>query len=551
MKKLLKNEDSWAIIIGAFYILFGLLTYFMVPYSDVRKELALIEAKSESENGFPYRTVDWYLLQEEKAKTSSLETPSGKFLNTLLRTPKKWTYDPMEAVYRKSLYPEGELEKLRDSLDQLEKDAKGHQKAYAKSKEESSLERASLSASKWYATKQSLDKKKKERAPYNLLWSLPVLALALGSVFALGSHSMGTGFIPFLIGFFGIFALALVSFILGSQYHVHSMGFGYPLWGIVLGLLIANTLGTPSWMQPALKTEFYVKTGLVLLGAEILFGKILAIGLPGIFVAWVVTPIVLVLTFWFGQKVLKIPSRSLNMTISADMSVCGVSAAIATAAASNATKEELTLAVGLSMVFTSFMMVLLPAFCNLVGMPEVLGGAWIGGTVDATGAVVAAGAFLGDTALQVAATIKMIQNMMIGLIALAVAYYFAKTSNNSKKTKVNASELWVRFPKFILGFVGASLVVSLLYHGSGPALGDALIDQGLIRGFTKDLRGWFFCFAFVSIGLSVNFKELRLQLRGGKPLVLYVLGQLFNLLLTLGVAYLMFYVVFPEVTESL
>jgi uncharacterized membrane protein YadS len=106
------------------------------------------------------------------------------------------------------------------------------------------------------------------------------------------------------------------------------------------------------------------------------------------------------------------------------MSVCGVSAAIATAAACRAKKEELTLAVGLSLVFTSIMMIVMPAIIKAVGMPEVLGGAWMGGTIDATGAVAAAGAFLGEKALYTAATIKMIQNVLIGVIAFCVAVYW-------------------------------------------------------------------------------------------------------------------------------
>jgi len=129
-------------------------------------------------------------------------------------------------------------------------------------------------------------------------------------------------------------------------------GIGYAAWAILIGLIISNTIGTPKWVKPSLLTSFYIKTGLVLLGGEILLGKILAIGLPGLFVAWVVTPIVLVSTFWFGQKVLKISSKTLNMTISADISVCGVSAAVATAAACKASKEEL-LAIGLSTILKS------------------------------------------------------------------------------------------------------------------------------------------------------------------------------------------------------
>ncbi len=201
-------------------------------------------------------------------------------------------------------------------------------------------------------------------------------------------------------------------------------GICYAAWAILFGMIISPTRSAPpKWVMPAVQTEYYIKTGLVLLGAEILFGKILSIGIPGIFVAWVVTPIVLITTYWFGQKVLKIPSKTLNITISADMSVCGVSAAIATASACRAKKEELTLAVGLSLVFTSIMMIVMPAVIKATGMPYILGGAWMGGTIDATGAVAAAGAFLGDKALYVAATIKMIQNVLIGIIAFCVAIY--------------------------------------------------------------------------------------------------------------------------------
>ena len=317
-----------------------------------------------------------------------------------------------------------------------------------------------------------------------------------------------------------------------------------------LGLAVSNVFGIPDFLRPALRPELYIKTGLVLLGAEVLFGKILAIGLPGIFVAWIVTPVVLISTFWFGQRVLKIGSKTLNITISADMSVCGVSAAIATAAACKASKEELTTAVGLSMIFTSIMMVALPAFINAVGMPEVLGGAWIGGTIDATGAVVAAGAFLGDTALNVAATIKMIQNILIGVLAFGVAFYWATKVEKNAGQSVGASEIWIRFPKFVLGFIGASILFSLLYESLSPNTAIVLVENGVLD-FTSDMRGWLFCLAFASIGLSANFRELKSQFSGGKPLILYACGQTLNLCLTLLMAWIMFYKVFPEITNSL
>ena len=323
-------------------------------------------------------------------------------------------------------------------------------------------------------------------------------------------------------------------------------------------MLISNTVGTPQWAMPAVQTEYYIKTGLVLLGAKILFEKIITIGTAGIFVAWVVTPTVWLVTYWFGQKIVKIPSKRLNATICSDMSVCGVSAAIATAAACKAKKEELTLSVGLSLVFTSIMMIVMPAVIKSffpVDKQLILGGAWMGGTIDATGAGAAAGAFLGEKAFYVAATIKMIQNVLIGVIAFFVALYFT-TRVEAAETgqKVGAMEIWYRFPKFVLGFIAASVIFSLAYtsfNGQTGGLGSAMIDQGVIKGMSDLFRGWFFCLSFVSIGLATNFRELKEHLVGGKPFSLYVVGQSFNLFLTLVMAYIMFYVVFPELTASI
>ena len=349
----------------------------------------------------------------------------------------------------------------------------------------------------------------------------------------------------------GLFVVVVIAMILGKQSTMAYYGIGVEPWGIMFGMIIANTIGTPQWMKPALQVEYFIKTGLVLLGAEILFDKIIAIGTAGIFVAWVVTPIVLITTFIFGQKVLKMASPTLNITISADMSVCGTSAAIAAAAACRAKKEELTLALGLSMTFTAIMMVALPAFIKYLGLPEVLGGAWIGGTVDSTGAVAAAGALLGPKAMYVAATIKMIQNVLIGVTAFGIAVYWCTSVEKTAGRETSLMEIWHRFPKFVIGFLTASIIFSIYSADLGPDLGTALINKGVIDGIEKGVRTWFFVLAFTAIGLSTNFRELAPYFKGGKPLILYVCGQSFNLALTLLMAYVMFYLVFPEITAKI
>ncbi len=367
--------------------------------------------------------------------------------------------------------------------------------------------------------------------------------------FGAGTAMMGVRFRSFARGFCLVFALATIAYVLAGQEVVKHYNLGYALWALAISLLISNTVGTPDWARPAIRTEFFIKTGLVLLGAEVLLSRLLTLGIPGIFVAWIVTPIVLVTTFWFGQKVLRISSPSLNMVISADMSVCGVSAAIATAAACKAKKEELSLAIGMSLSFTVIMMVVMPMAIQAMGMSNMLGGAWMGGTIDATGAVTAAGAMLGDDALQVAATVKMIQNILIGVVAFCVAMFWVlRVERQESGAKPSLMEIWWRFPKFILGFIGASICFSIFYASWDN--GAQLVDT-VIKGSSKTLRGWFFCLAFVSIGLETDFRELAKHFKGGKPLVLYMVGQAFNLCLTLLMVWLMFEKVFPHAFEAM
>ena len=368
------------------------------------------------------------------------------------------------------------------------------------------------------------------------LLPLAVLGIGFALVTALAARIMGGSFIAHQAGFIPVFLLAVVAYFLANQTGIRAAGVGYAFWALLLGLVISNTVGIPSWLKPALRSELYIKTGLVLLGAEILFNRILNLGPPGLFVAWLVTPVVIFFMYRFGLRVLKIGSPSLVIVIAAATSVCGVSAAIATAAAARAKKDELTLAVGMTLIFTVLMMVLMPLLIEAVGMDPLVGGAWIGGTLDATGAVVAAGAMLGEEAGQVAAVVKMIQNILIGVVAFLVAVYWVTNVEKSEDSvRPGAGEIWNRFPKFILGFVGASLLFSFVLV---PTLGDESV--GGIIDLTSDFRGWLFCIAFVSIGLESNFRALANQIQGGRPLQLYLVGQTFNVVLTLLAAYLAF-----------
>ena len=368
------------------------------------------------------------------------------------------------------------------------------------------------------------------------LLPLSMLGLGIALIAGLAAQVMGRSFILYQAGFIPLFLLAVLSYFFANQTGIRGAGVGYAFWALLLGLVISNTVGTPGWLKPALRSELYIKTGLVLLGAEVLFNRILSLGPPGLFVAWLVTPIVIFFMYRFGTRVLKIASPSLVIVIAAATSVCGVSAAIAVAAAARAKKDELTLAVGMTLIFTVAMMILMPMGIRAIGMDPIVGAAWIGGTVDATGAVVAAGAMLGEEAGQVAAVVKMIQNILIGVVAFLVAVYWVTSIEKKKGTaRPAATEIWTRFPKFILGFVGASLLFSFVLV---PTLGDDSVT-GIID-LTSDFRGWLFCLAFVSIGLESNMRQLLTQVQGGRPIQLYCVGQAFNVVLTFIAAYLAF-----------
>jgi uncharacterized integral membrane protein (TIGR00698 family) len=384
---------------------------------------------------------------------------------------------------------------------------------------------------------------------HNAIFPIAVVAIVGLILFGTGLMVMGESFGRFAIAFVPLFLLGLLSYVMAAHSVIKWANLEYPLWALLVGLSISNTVGLPAWLKPAARTEFYIKTGLVLLGAEVLMSQLVALGLPGIFISWVVTPIVLVTTYIFGQRVLRMESKTLNLVISADMSVCGVSAVIATAAACRAKKEELSLAIGISLAFTVVMMVLMPKFIQWSGMSRVVGAAWIGGTIDATGAVAAAGEILGKDVFAVAAAMKMIQNILIGVIAFAVAVYWVTyEERSSDATKPSLWEIWHRFPKFVLGFVLASAVFSAIY---AVIPGGEHVVKAATDGCTKTMREWFFCLAFVSIGLETNFRELAGYLKGGKPLMLYVCGQAFSLVLSLAMCWLMLEVVFPNAAANL
>ena len=356
-----------------------------------------------------------------------------------------------------------------------------------------------------------------------LLRTFCVLAVLFGA----GVKLQGEKLRKFIPAFVVLFVLAVVVRLISAEFTLNRY-LEWAFWALLVGLLISNTVGTPEWLKPAIRTEFYIKTGLVIMGFSVLFSNIAKFGLYGLGIAWIVTPIVIIFMWWFGTKVLKIDNKPLVITLASATSVCGTSAAIATGAAAKAKKDDLSLAISISIIFTILMMVFEPMIIKACGMNQLMGGSLIGGTVDSTGAVVLAGNALGPEAEQAAVLVKSIQNILIGFIAFFVAIFFATRVDKTGDTKVGAGEIWNRFPKFIIGFFVASLVASFIIL---PLTSGAEVKA--INGVLDQYKNWAFVLAFTSIGLDTNFKSLIKQMQGGKILWLYVIGQLFNIALTL------------------
>lgn len=570
-KQMGTTEDWWAIWLAGLLFIIALACIF--TWKPPVEKLPDLRASMEQEmEAAGFRTIAYTEAQSELEGVQARKEGFTAAIYNLTDRPKGWDTNPIQSVYMS----EDEAAAKRaaaapryETAEQQLAEARAAAEAAENRAREANFEDSALNGearaaiTEWRQARSEYQSARSaaNTQPYNLLPSLIGLGLVIMVFFSIGARFMGINLRQFFTGFPVIFALAAVAYLIANQSTLSAVGLSYVLWALLIGLIISNTIGVPQFLKSAGQTEFFIKTGLVLLGASILFGQIALIGIPGIFVTWVVTPIVLIVTYWFGQSIIKIPSKELNITVSSDMCVSGVSAAIASAAASRAKKEELTLAIGMSMIFVAIMIFLLPAIANLTGMHPVWAGAWLGGTVDNTGSVVAAGELIGMEAMYVAATIKMIQNIMIGVIAFGVAAYWCLKVEpdracgiGGEPIKFTASgalyEIWYRFPKFILGFIGASIIFSIMQGAVTPDWGNAMVNEGVLA-WANRFRGWFFALAFVSIGLSINYRELKEPLRGGKPLILYVCGQTFNLLLTLFVAWLMFMVIFRDITDQL
>jgi len=301
----------------------------------------------------------------------------------------------------------------------------------------------------------------------------------------------------------------------------------YPLIAVALGLIVNAILKatrTHALVQPAIRTELFLKIGLVLMGARLDITKILSQGAGGLIQAVIMVTAVFFFTWWLATK-LKVNDQ-LKAVMATAVSICGVSAAIAAAGAVLAKKKEITYVTALVIVTAIPLMVAMPWIAQGLGLPADIAGAWFGGNIDTTAAVVGAGTIHGEAAQAVATVVKMSQNALIGVAAFLLALHFVVRVERRPDEKPSASMIWHRFPKFVLGFVLVSILASFGLFSSE------------IVGALKTLSKWAFAMAFFSIGLELSVRELGKM--GWRPLAVYGAATVFNTLLALGVAWAIF-----------
>jgi uncharacterized integral membrane protein (TIGR00698 family) len=328
-----------------------------------------------------------------------------------------------------------------------------------------------------------------------------------------------------------IYLLTVVALILAGNKLVKGLNLEAVIFSLAIGLLISNLFKLPGWFRAALSTELFVKIGLVLLGTSVIFSDILKAGSLGLIQALVVVISVWYFAYWLCRK-LKIDDE-LTMMISSAVSICGVSAAIATAGAIHGDTKKLSYVISLVLITAIPMMIFMPLIANYYGFSQEVTGAWLGGSIDTTGAVVASGTLVGETALKISTIVKFSQNVLLGLAAFAISIYWTYTNKpdaSGEATKPTLHVIWERFPKFVIGFIAASLLFSfLLSPGTINAVKDSM----------KSIQTLWFVLAFTSIGLETKFSDL-FGSNSQKPLYAFLIAQTFNIFVTLVIAYFLF-----------
>ena len=399
----------------------------------------------------------------------------------------------------------------------------------------SSLKWLAIAPQKWKAWPDAVGQLRDHAAQYLALFAL------WATLFGIAVRSLGYQLSRFLPTFALLFLASIGLYVLGQWDQAAHYNLEPPLVALVLGLLIANTVGVPRWADAGLRVELYIKTGIVLLGA----------GLPLTLIAWagpvviVQAAIVSLVTFgviYFVAVRLGLDKR-LAATLGVGGAVCGVSGAIATAGAVGARKEDSSIAISLVIFWAIVAIFILPLLARGLQLPTGVAGAWIGTSefADAAGLAAAqayggyAGHVAGITGTPEAAVnsftlMKVIgRDVWIGVWAFVLSIVATtRWQSTGIQSKPNPAEVWRRFPKFVLGFLIASAIVTVISSGYSYADYKKVVTPSLVAPL-QALRVWAFTFTFLAIGLSTRVREFFSG--GAKPFYAFSAGVAVNVVL--------------------
>jgi len=376
-----------------------------------------------------------------------------------------------------------------------------------------------------------------------LLFATYLFVLALMSV---GAGLLRLNIVRFVLGFSVVYWLSYLSWVLGNwafiaattpaEFERLAIGWSLRLTGesgyliaLLLGLGIANFApALAHWLSEATRPEFYIKTAIVILGGFLavkaaeqlsLASTVMLRGLAAIIEAYLIywAVVYFIARKWFGF------SREWAAPLASGISICGVSAAIATAGAIRARPLVPIMVSSLVVVFAMVELLILPFLArSWLGDQPLVAAAWMGLAVKTDGAAVASGAvtealIYGDAAargvtwspgwmLGTTTTIKVFIDIFIGVWSFLLAYIWTRHIEPRRAgDELSVREIWQRFPKFVLGFIATFLVVFGVGLASGPAVLKT-IDSAM--GEANIFRQLFFLFTFFSIGLMSDVRQL-------------------------------------------
>jgi len=355
-----------------------------------------------------------------------------------------------------------------------------------------------------------------------------LLYVLLGTILTIGASYLGFSRRAYFKGFTVLYVLALIVTILAGNSLAKAAQIESPLMALFVGLLISNLVKLPSWFTEALRTEYYVKTGIILMGATLPLTIILQAGPAAIGQALIVSVVTFSSIYLAATRIFDLDKR-FAACLGAGGSICGVSGAIAIGGACRARQEHVSVAISLVIVWAVIMIFALPAASFALDLHPGIAGAWIGTSEFADAAGFAAAQAIGhEAAIRAFTLMKVVgRDMFVGVWAFIVAILSVtvwERQHVKDSERIDKREIWNRFPKFIVGFFLASIVTSLVIASLDTAQG-AAYSKGIL-GLLKELRGWFFVLTFLSIGLTTRFKDLTSV--GYKPFLAFAIGVAIN-----------------------